>query len=128
MDRPLEESDATLPRPKSLNIVVALRHGAAIVTPQGNVDYFNMTELKNRIASIIENGCPNVIVDLSRARYIASTTVGILIGQKASAAQRGGDLRLCRLSPGLWKMFGLLGVDSLFELYDTADEAVRSFQ
>jgi anti-anti-sigma factor len=91
------------------------------------VDYFHLTDLKEKLAEISDAGCNAVVVDLSHARYIASTTIGVLISHKARVTQVKGDLRICRLSPGLWKMFGLLGVDSIFQLYDSVDEAVRSF-
>jgi anti-sigma B factor antagonist len=131
MKQPSDEGlqdDLPAPRPKPLTIHVNEKHGVAIVTPQGTIDYEHLTDFKERLAAVADAGCMNVVVDLSHARYIASTTIGILISHKARVVKAKGDLRLAKLSPGLWKIFGLLGVESIFQHYDCVDEAVQSFR
>ena len=44
------------------------------------------------------------------------------------AMKRDGDIKLANLSPAAATILELMRVDRLFEIFDTAEEATRSFQ
>ena len=129
MSESQDGQDAASPvRAKPLVIKITQKDGVTVVSPQSSVDYYHLTELKEQIAAVVDGGCANVVIDLSHALYLASTTVGVLIGQKAKATQKKGDVRLCHVAPGLWNMFVHLGIESVFERFGTVEQAVQSFQ
>lgn len=52
----------------------------------------------------------------------------MLLNCMAEAMKRDGDIKLASLSPASAAILELMRVDRLFEVFDTSEEAVRSFQ
>lgn len=73
-------------------------------------------------------GHPHGVVDLSKADFMDSSGIGVLIGSLTSMRNAGGDLRLAGMTKRIKNLFvvtRLLG--SVFEDYDTVDDAVASY-
>ena len=56
----------------------------------GEVDLYTAPEFKERMVELIESGKKQIVVDLSKATFIDSTTLGVLVGG------------VKRLRPGRW--------------------------
>jgi anti-sigma B factor antagonist len=65
-----------------------------------------------------------VVLDLSDVFFIDSAGVGLLARLFASAQMAGGALKLANLSP---RMQDMLKITRLFLVFDTAEEAAKSF-
>ena len=75
-----------------------------------------------------EGGTRKVVVDLSKADLMDSSGIGEMIAGLTSMRNAGGDMRLAALKKRIRNVFlmtRLLG--SVFEDYETVDEAVASF-
>jgi anti-anti-sigma factor len=46
----------------------------------GEVDLYTAPEFKERMVELIESGKKQIVVDLSKATFIDSTTLGVLVG------------------------------------------------
>jgi len=46
----------------------------------GEIDLYTAPEFKERMVQVIEDGKTRVVVDLSEATFIDSTTLGVLVG------------------------------------------------
>ena len=62
--------------------------GIAKVRVSGEVDLYTAPELKEALSNAIEGGARSVLVDLSQATFIDSTTLGVLMGARQAAAAR----------------------------------------
>lgn len=76
---------------------------------------------------MLESDRPRIVLDCSEVRTINSAGVESLLRCMEDAMKRNGDLKLAALSPELEVILELMRVDRLFEMFQTADEAVRSF-
>ena len=70
---------------------------------------------------------PQVVFDLSVVRQIDASGVEMLLECMAEVMKRDGDLKLAALSPQAEVILELTRTDRLFEIYNTAADAVRSF-
>lgn len=73
-------------------------------------------------------GVKKIVIDLSKADLMDSSGIGEMISALTSMRNAGGDMRLAALRSRLRNVFlmtRLLG--SVFEDYETVDEAVASF-
>ncbi len=57
-----------------------------------------------------------------------SAGIEILLQCMHEAMKRDGDVKLASVSPASAAILELMRVDRLFEVFETADEAARSFQ
>ncbi len=70
---------------------------------------------------------PQLVFDCSQIRQMDAAGVDMLLRCMAQVMRRDGDLKLAALSPQSAVVLELTRTDRLFEIYDTAADAVRSF-
>jgi anti-sigma B factor antagonist len=80
-------------------------------------------ELKN----LLHRERPRIVLDCSGIKHIDSSGVEMLLLCMDEAMKRDGDVKLAAVAPGSAVILELMKVDRLFEVFDSAEEAVRSF-
>lgn len=70
---------------------------------------------------------PQVVFDFSRVRQMDAAGVDMLLHCMGEAMKRDGDVKLASLSPQAAVILEMTRTDRLFEIYETASDAVRSF-
>jgi anti-sigma B factor antagonist len=68
-----------------------------------------------------------VVLELSDVFYIDSAGVGLLASLYTSAQMAGGTLKLANLSPRMQGMLQITKLFLVFEVFDTAEDAAKSF-
>jgi anti-sigma B factor antagonist len=92
----------------------------------GEVDLYTAPEFKERLVELIEAGKKHIVVDLSTATFIDSTTLGVLVGGVKRLRPAGGGLALVCSDQNITKIFEITGLDRVFAIHDTRDEALSS--
>lgn len=98
---------------------------ATINEKRATVDF--SAALKDDLLKNIEEGKKNVIVDLSNAEFVDSSFLGALVAGLKKATMMSGDLKIVGLQPPVRAMFELTRLYRIFDIFDSADEAVKSF-
>lgn len=70
---------------------------------------------------------PQVVFDLSAVKQLDAAGVDVLLQCMSQVMKRDGDLKLAAISPQAAVILELTRADRLFEIYNTAADAVRSF-
>jgi anti-sigma B factor antagonist len=76
------------------------------------------------MVELIESGKKQIVVDLSKATFIDSTTLGVLVGGVKRLRANEGQLSLVCSDRNITKIFEITGLDRVFTIYPTRDEAV----
>lgn len=84
-------------------------------------------EFLEELQPLFEANRPRIVFDCSQVRQMGSQGVEMLLLCMEEAMKRDGDLKLAAVSPETEVMLELMRVDRLFEVFQTADEAIRSF-
>ena len=90
----------------------------------GEVDLYTAPEFKERMVKIIEEGKKRLIVDLTSATFIDSTTLGVLVGGVKRLRPAGGSLSLVCTDQNIRKIFEITGLDRVFPIHGSRDEAL----
>ena len=80
-----------------------------------------------KIRDLIEQGHVKIVVDLGGVTYIDSSGVGMLVGKLQSVRAKGGDIRLLHVTTRGQRLFGMLKILTVFEVFEDEAQAVRSF-
>jgi anti-anti-sigma factor len=70
---------------------------------------------------------PQIVFDLSAVRMIDAAGIDMLLECMTDASRRDGDLKLASVSPQAAVVLELTRTDRLFEIYENATDAVKSF-
>ena len=92
----------------------------------GEVDLYTAPEFKERLVQVIEDGKKNLVVDLSKATFIDSTTLGVLVGGVKRLRPSGGSLALVCTDQNISKIFEITGLDRVFPIHGSREEALQS--
>lgn len=94
----------------------SILQGAAL--PQMEVDFLQaLGDMKS----------PRVLFDFFGVEYFPSTGLGSLISMQKKIKGLDGQMRLACLAPHIQELFTLSGLDKVFTIYPTAEDAAKSF-
>jgi len=92
----------------------------------GEVDLYTAPEFKERMVELIDAGKKRIVVDLSEATFIDSTTLGVLVGGVKRLRPTGGSMALVCTDQNITKIFEITGLDRVFPIHATREEALGS--
>ena len=101
-----------------------LSNDAYVISLAGEVDLYTAPEFKQQLLDVIAKGAKSVIVDFSNTTFIDSTTLGVLVGGVKRLRTNGGQLALVCSDRNITKIFEITGLDRVFTIHATRDEAV----
>lgn len=83
--------------------------------------------IKKTITDLLNEGIRKFILQLEDIEFINSAGIGELVGAFITVANRGGKIKLCCIPDKVDKMLQVTQVISIFEIYDSENEAADSF-
>jgi anti-sigma B factor antagonist len=105
-----------------------LSENAYVISLAGEVDLYTAPEFKQQLLEVITQGARQVVVDFTNTTFIDSTTLGVLVGGIKRLRQNDGELSLVCSDRNITKIFEITGLDRVFSIYETRDEAVKSLE
>ena len=75
----------------------------------------------------LDAGHHKLLLAMLQVDAIDSTGLGVLVSCLTSARSRGGDLKLLQPSPRVGDILEITQADRLFEIFDSEDRAIQSF-
>jgi len=102
------------------NAVVLQLKGDVMGGPDG-------AKLHDQLREMKESGQMNVVVDLSKVRFMNSSGLGMLIGGLSTMRNAGGDLRLANATDRIQSLLMIAKLLTVFKHYESVDEAVESY-
>jgi anti-sigma B factor antagonist len=101
-----------------------LSDDAYVISLAGEVDLYTAPEFKQQLLDVIAKGAKNGIVEFSNTTFIDSTTLGVLVGGVKRLRTNDGQLALVCSDRNITKIFEITGLDRVFTIHATRDEAV----
>ena len=97
-----------------------------VIAVSGEIDLFTAPEMKATLISAIDAGKTRIVVDLTNTSFLDSTALGVLIGAVKRLRSRDGVLTIVNTDPNIAKTFEITGLDQIFTIRPTRDEAVEA--
>jgi len=100
---------------------------AVVLMPEDDITWRTQPELRNSLDDLSENGESHIIIDLSHVHEITGYGLGLLASRCGQLRREHGDIRLAGASDAVRRLLHVTHLDDLFQLFDSAESAVRSF-
>ena len=97
-----------------------------VISLVGEVDLYTAPEFKQQLLEVIAQGAKEVVVDFTDTTFIDSTTLGVLVGGVKRLRTNDGQLSLVCDDRNITKIFEITGLDKVFTIYPTRDEAISA--
>ncbi|HNQ77617.1 MAG TPA: STAS domain-containing protein [Acidobacteriota bacterium] len=106
----LEKGDVTL-----MNI------GGRITLGSGDI------KMRDKLLEQLDKGKKKIVLDLGEVSFIDSAGLGELVAAYTSARRHGAQVKLANLTKKIDDLLDITRLSSVFETFDSADDAVKSF-
>jgi anti-sigma B factor antagonist len=83
--------------------------------------------LKDKVNSLVNQGRKRIVLNLAGVPYIDSAGLGEIVGSYTTVSRQGGTLKLLNLTKKITDLLAITKLLTVFETFDSEDEAVRSF-
>ena len=112
-----------------MNVTVAnYSDHIAALSLQGRFDAFSVPVLRERVDQLLSHGAVKFVVDLSAVNFMDSAGIGVLVSLLRRARLAGGNVGLVwPTTTAAQRILRLTKFDSIFEMSESADSAVRKF-
>ncbi|WKZ46394.1 MAG: STAS domain-containing protein [Anaerolineales bacterium] len=96
---------------------------------QERISLDNFAELEAITKREQKNGMYNLVLDLSETPALTSIGVrAIVVIHKLLSADGGNPLKLAAVQPSVRDVLNIAGITKFIEIFETVDEAAKSFQ
>lgn len=96
-----------------------------VVTAGQHLTMDTAHELMHLVRAVPDSAAPYVVVDMTATTALDSTGVGALVSSLRYVRQRRGALVLANLQPELRRVFRVMNILGLFDVYDSVEGAAE---
>ena len=82
---------------------------------------------RDYVNDLVNEGRVNLVVDFQDVTRLDSAGIGMLVAKYMTVRRRGGAIKLLHLTERIAHLMEITRLSSVFEVFEDADEAVRSF-
>lgn len=84
--------------------------------------------LRSAIRTLVADGKKKVLLNLGAVRYIDSSGIGELIANYTTVSKDGGQMKLLNLTDKVQDLLVITKLLTVFDVYETEEEALSSFK
>jgi anti-sigma B factor antagonist len=83
--------------------------------------------LKDKMASLVQQGTKKVLLNLGDVSYVDSAGLGAIVQSYATLNKNGGSLKLLNTTKRIKDLLSITKLLTVFECHDNEPDAVKSF-
>jgi anti-sigma B factor antagonist len=111
-----------------MNVNVRQRDDVTILDLKGKITIGSGdVALRNAIQEVMASGAKKVLINMNEVSTIDSSGIGELVSAYTTATNRGAKLKLYNLPAKVSDILTITQLITVFDVYDSEDQAVRSF-
>ena len=100
---------------------------SSVVHLSGFLDAHTAPDLENELEKLISEKRFNIVVNFKELSYISSAGLGVFMGYIENIRENFGDIKMCCMSPKIFRVFDLLGFPRLYDIVDEEEKAIELF-
>lgn len=105
------------------------QNGITIIQPKGKITIGEGDVLlREEITKLLAEDKKKLVLDLGDVSYMDSAGVGELVSVYTSVKNRGGELKLAALTKKIKDLLSITQLMTIFDTYETPEEAIASFK
>lgn len=82
----------------------------------------------NAIKELVNEGSIDIVLNLSKVKWINSTGLGLMVSAYTSLVKQGGRMKIAEVSERIDNILHVTQLELIFETFEKEDAAVASFE
>jgi anti-sigma B factor antagonist len=109
-----------------LSLSTRTQKAHTVLAVGGEIDVYTAPQLRERLIELVEGGSHHIVVDMEQVEFLDSTGLGVLVGGLKRVRANEGSLRLVCAQERILKIFRITGLEKVFGIYPSVDDAVAA--
>lgn len=111
------------------NVGIQIREGsgAVICSIEGHLEASMVNAVNERLHDVLQGDCPNVVFDLKKLDYIASSGLRLFLYTAKKLKAKNGQLFLASVQRGVQRNVDVSGLSQLLPSYEDTETAIKAF-
>ncbi len=110
-----------------MKITKTTQQDVVICRINGDIDINSSPDIRKTFAELTASYQKKIVINLAEVSYIDSSGLATLVEMLKKIKSYGGRLRLSNLADKVKGLFEITKLEKIFEIYDTAEQAVAGF-
>jgi len=111
-----------------MKISVRNVQNVCVLEPQGKITIGEGdVALRNTVKESLQNGCKNILINMSGITYMDDSGIGELVSSYTSSTNKGVPFKLCNVPTKVHDLLQITQLITVFKVYDNEQEALESF-
>ncbi len=111
-----------------MNVETTESGTATVLRLEGDLDEQGINDLRTALYDCMCRGHFKLVVNLREVRFISYMGLGVLVERLRKIRALSGDIKLVGINLYAERLFRMVGVSSLFDIYDSEAQAVNVYQ
>ena len=104
------------------------KNGVQVLTLAGSITLGSGdTTVRDMVKEMVAGGHKKILLDLAGVTFMDSTGLGEMVAAYSHAKGQQATMKLCSLTKKIDDLMQITQLASVFETYETMDEAISSF-
>ncbi len=92
------------------------------------LDEANIQQIGDEISALVEASAePRLLISFENVDHLSSAALGTLITINNKIRSKNGQLRLANIDPQIYEVFVITKLNKLFQIHESAEQALVSF-
>ena len=110
-----------------MKITKTTQQDVVIYCINGDIDINSSPDIRKTFAELTASCQKKIVINLAEVSYIDSSGLATLVEMLKKIKSYGGRLRLSNLADKVKGLFEITKLEKIFQIYDTAEQAVADF-
>ncbi|MCX7677793.1 MAG: STAS domain-containing protein [Spirochaetes bacterium] len=93
-----------------------------VIVVSGEIDLYNVSDLKKVLFSVTDGTYPSVVVDMKNVNYMDSSGIGALVAGQKKMKAHGGKFSLLNIHEDVLNILRLATLDKFFTIIESEDD------
>lgn len=112
---------------RNMEITEEKNNDVSIIALNGRLNVTTTADLEKVFNKLFEEKSTKILVDCRDLEYISSAGLRVLLAAAKQFKKISGEIALSGLSQNVKQVFEISGFTTIFPIYTTRDEAIKSF-
>ena len=109
-----------------LSLTVDRLGPCVVVGISGEIDLDTAPTLREELLRVLGQGPPHLVLDIAKVGFLDSSGLGVLVGTLRRARMLGGSVRIASPSRQVREVLEITGLDAVFPVHETVEDAVAA--
>lgn len=114
--------------PETFHVQEEMSGTVVVLRLKGFLDAHTAAEFERIIQRRVSDDQVCITIDCQNLSYISSAGLGVFMSFIEEVREKAGDIRIGGLVPKVRQVFDILGFSEIFQIFESADAAIASFQ